>query len=309
MNFLPIAIRELQVTARRRMTYGLRSLCALNAACVTLGFLFVGFNGGLSASSAGQMTFWIVSSLGYAIAACMAVIATSDCISEERRDGTLGFLFLTDLKGYDIVLGKLARLSVPVYCLIAAFPAFGFTMLLGGVTIADLAKVALALLNAIFFFSALGLLLSTYCWNGRTAVSAGLAGLLIFSAHGRRGVGFRFLRREHGSLSADARGSVFGRVESGAGHNTQTEFLLVIGCQSRAGLAVHCSGQPPRHLDFFQRGAAAGGAATVGQRLESRHGPPLRQPGATAVAAHSSAGRVGGHDRPDRELDRPHKLV
>jgi hypothetical protein len=68
---------------------------------------------------------------------------------------------LTDLKGYDIVLGKLARLGAPVYCLMAAFPALGFTMLLGGVSIGDFAKVALALVNTLFFFSALG------CWFPR----------------------------------------------------------------------------------------------------------------------------------------------
>jgi hypothetical protein len=182
MNFLPIAMRELQVTARRPMTYYWRSLSALNAACITLGFLLVGFGGGLTASSAGEMTFWVLSGMGYGIASVAAVLITADCISEERRDGTLGFLFLTDLKGYDIVLGKLARLSTPFYCLTATFPALGFTMLLGGVSIGDFARVALALLNAIFFFSALGLLVSACSWDGRMAVSAAMAGVVICSA-------------------------------------------------------------------------------------------------------------------------------
>jgi hypothetical protein len=182
MNFLPIAIRELQVTARRSMTYYWRSLSALNAACITLACLLVGFSGALTVSSAGQLTFQILSGIGYAIAAGAAALITSDCISEERRDGTLGFLFLTDLKGYDIVLGKLARLGVPVYCLLATFPALGFTMLLGGVSIGDFAAVALALLNALFFFAALGLLVSSWSWNGRAAVSAAMAGVVVFSA-------------------------------------------------------------------------------------------------------------------------------
>jgi len=182
MNFLPIAIRELQVTARRAMTYYWRSLCALNAAAITLGFLLVGFNGGLTASTVGGMTFQLLSGFGYWMAAGAAVIITADCISEERREGTLGFLFLTDLNGYDIVLGKLARISVTVYCMVAAFPALGFTMLLGGVSIGDFAKVALSFLNVIFFFSAFGLLVSACSWNVRTALSAALAGLLLFNA-------------------------------------------------------------------------------------------------------------------------------
>ena len=182
MNFLPIAIRELQVTARRAMTYYWRSLSALNAACLTLGFLLAGFSGAVSASSAGLMTFQILSGIGYAIAAGGAALATCDCISEERRDGTLGFLFLTDLKGYDIILGKMARLSTPVYCLIATFPALGFTMLLGGVSFGDFARIALSLVNTLFFFSALGLLVSARSWDGRAAVSAAMLGVVIITA-------------------------------------------------------------------------------------------------------------------------------
>jgi hypothetical protein len=182
MNFLPIAIRELQVTARKAMTYYWRSLSALNAACITIGFLLIGFGGTVSAGSAGTMSFQMLSAIGFAIAAGGGALITSDCISEERRDGTLGFLFLTDLKGYDIVLGKLARLSTPMYCLTATFPALGFTMLLGGVSIGDFAKVALTILNALFFFSALGLLVSACSWNGRLAVSAAMAGVVIFTA-------------------------------------------------------------------------------------------------------------------------------
>jgi ABC-type spermidine/putrescine transport system permease subunit I len=67
MNFLPIAIRELQVTARRSMTYYWRSLSALNAACITLGCLLIGFSGALSASSAGEATFQVLSGVGYGI--------------------------------------------------------------------------------------------------------------------------------------------------------------------------------------------------------------------------------------------------
>jgi hypothetical protein len=181
MNFLPIAIRELQVTARKPMTYYWRSLSALHAACVTLAFLLIGFGGGLTAASAGELTFRVLSGMGYGCSALAALIITFDCISEERRDGTLGFLFLTDLKGYDIVLGKMARLSTPFYCLMATLPALGFTMLLGGVSVGDFAKVALALLNTIFFFSALGLLVSACSWNVLAAMSLGSLGLVILS--------------------------------------------------------------------------------------------------------------------------------
>jgi hypothetical protein len=182
MTFLPIAVRELQVSARRPMTYYWRSLCAANAACVILACLLAGFSGALSASSAGELTFRLLSLAGYAVAAGAAALMTADCISQERREDTLGLLFLTDLRGYDIIVGKLARLSVPIYCLAAAFPALGLTLMLGGVSLGDFAGVALALLNTLFFYGALGLLISARSWNGATAASSAMLAVLLGSA-------------------------------------------------------------------------------------------------------------------------------
>jgi len=49
--------------------------------------------------------------------------------------GTLGLLFLTDLKGHDIVFGKLAASSVnALYSLLAIVPVLGLTLLFGGVS-------------------------------------------------------------------------------------------------------------------------------------------------------------------------------
>jgi hypothetical protein len=182
MTFLPIAVREMQVSARRPMTYYWRCLCALNAGCVTLACLLAGFAGALSAASAGELTFRILSLAGYGIAAVAAALMTADCISQERREGTLGLLFLTDLRGYDIIVGKLARLGAPIYCLAAAFPALGFTLLLGGVSLGDFAGVALALLNTLFFYAAFGLLVSARSWNGGSASSSAMLGVLAGSA-------------------------------------------------------------------------------------------------------------------------------
>lgn len=59
---------------------------------------------------------------------------TADSLSRERREGTLGFLFLTDLQGY-VVAGKLAGLAlIPLHGLLATFPIAALTLCLGGVT-------------------------------------------------------------------------------------------------------------------------------------------------------------------------------
>ena len=87
---------------------------------------------------------------------------TADCLSREKREGTLGLLFLTDLRGYDVVIGKLVASSInSVYGLLAVFPAMAIPLVLGGVTMGEFWRQMLALLNALFFSLTVGLLVST----------------------------------------------------------------------------------------------------------------------------------------------------
>ena len=105
MISLPIVERELRVAARRRLTYWLRAAVAAFAmiACLQL------FNdsGSVSPADVGRASFQMLSWLGLVLA-FFAAIVTADCISNERREGTLVLLFLTTLKSRDVVLGKLA---------------------------------------------------------------------------------------------------------------------------------------------------------------------------------------------------------
>ncbi len=72
-----------------------------------------------------------------------------DCLSAERRNGTLGLLLLTRLRGLDIVLGKLAGSSLSgLLQLVAILPILFFSMFLGGVRGDEFARVSLALLEA-----------------------------------------------------------------------------------------------------------------------------------------------------------------
>src|SRR5881394_711598 len=112
---------------------------------------------------------------GFAFAYCLFIGArlTADCLSEEKRDGTLGLLFLTDLKGYDVVFGKLAATSVnSVYALLAILPVMSLPVQLGGVAASELWQSALVLLNTIFFSLAAGIFVSTLSRNERKAMFA-----------------------------------------------------------------------------------------------------------------------------------------
>lgn len=70
-----------------------------------------------------------------------------DCLSAERRNGTMGLLLLTRLRGYDIVLGKLAGSSLAgLLQLLAILPIIFLSMFLGGVRGDEFARVSLSLL-------------------------------------------------------------------------------------------------------------------------------------------------------------------
>src|ERR1051325_6682289 len=111
MIFLPIVHRELRVASRRSGTYWYRFQAAL-AALLPTGFLLVGPVPFASAAEMGRETFYVLAFMAFFWVMLAAVRLTADCLSSEKRAGTLGFLFLTDLKPYDVVLGKLAASSL-----------------------------------------------------------------------------------------------------------------------------------------------------------------------------------------------------
>src|SRR2546421_3382394 len=172
MTVLPIVERELRVASRRRATYRMRVTAAL-AAMATFGWIMLTFLHAIPSTWQGRYLFRVL--FGFAFVYCLLIGArlTADCLSEEKREGTLGLLFLTDLKGYDVVFGKLAATSVnSIYALLAILPVISLPVQLGGVTAADLLQSALALLNTLFFSMASGVLVSTLSRNERKAMFA-----------------------------------------------------------------------------------------------------------------------------------------
>jgi ABC-type transport system involved in multi-copper enzyme maturation permease subunit len=173
MTFLPIVDRELRVAARRPATFRNRWLAAAIVAA-----------GGLAMMLAGQLTFGLriagsfafKSLAGVALAFCILEGAriTADCLSSEKRGGTLGLLFLTDLTGFDVVLGKLAATSLnSFYGLMAVLPVLALPVLTGGVTSGEYWRVVLALLNILFFSLCLGMFFSSLARSDQLA--SGLA--------------------------------------------------------------------------------------------------------------------------------------
>jgi uncharacterized membrane protein YhaH (DUF805 family) len=169
MTFLPIVAREMRVSARRPTSYWNRVVAATLALVVGV-LVYANFGVG-SLPDLGMALFIALAWLAFVFCALAGARLTADSISEERREGTLGLLFLTDLKGYDIVLGKLAASSLAgVYSLLAIVPVLGTTLLFGGVSGRQFGMTVLVLLNTLFCSLAVGSWVSTWFENGRRSM-------------------------------------------------------------------------------------------------------------------------------------------
>jgi len=177
MTFLPLVARELRAASRRKSTYRIRRWTALIAFVVGLVFIAIGFFG---SRDAGQTLFDFLRIFAVGFALLAGIFLTPDCISEEKREGTLGLLFLTDLKGYDVVLGKFISRSLNAfYGILALLPVAAISLLLGGLSGGEFGRTALALINLLFICLGLGVFVSTLVRQSRAATS-GTVLLIIF---------------------------------------------------------------------------------------------------------------------------------
>jgi hypothetical protein len=181
VTFLPIVGRELRVAARKRSTFWLRIAASLAAILIGCLFLLLSTGGLFPLTSLGGVLFGVITWLAMAAAAGAGLFFTSDCLSEEKREGTLGFLFLTDLRGYDVVGGKLLATSLRCfYGLLAVVPMLAVTLLMGGVTGAQFWKTSLALFNALLCSLAAGMFVSALSRDPQKAMAGTFLFLLVW---------------------------------------------------------------------------------------------------------------------------------
>lgn len=180
MSFLPVVERELRVAARQRGTYTTR-LWAVLLVGVIGGLVLVWHSMGGSPAGAGRALFLVLGGLLLGFCLLEGVRSTADALADERREGTLGLLFLTDLRGYDVVLGKLVAATLrAAYALLGALPILSLAVLLGGVSGGDFGRMAAALLCLLFLASATGLAGSAISGDGARAVWLSLGFLVVW---------------------------------------------------------------------------------------------------------------------------------
>jgi ABC-type transport system involved in multi-copper enzyme maturation permease subunit len=178
MNSLPVIVRELRAEARNPATFYQRTF----AAVVLLAVLaFLALTRGL-APDAGEGLF-VNLHVGLHLAIWILVpVMAADCISRERRENTLGLLFLTPLGALDIVVAKsFVHAFRAVLLWLAVLPVLAVPLLMGGVNGTMILCSVLLNAAALCWALAAGLLASAFCRSRMQALSvaAGL-GMIFF---------------------------------------------------------------------------------------------------------------------------------
>ncbi|HWF18508.1 MAG TPA: ABC transporter permease subunit, partial [Verrucomicrobiae bacterium] len=185
MTVLPVIERELRTQARLGFTYLVRVLGATALICACFWFGIVnGFT-----PKVGPYLFGCLNTTLVVAIWIFAPLICADCISRERREGTVGLLFLTPLKAREIVLAKgLVHGLRSMTLLLAVLPVMTISFLVGGVTWRQALLSGLVNFSCICWALAAGLLASSISksWLRSMLLSFGLAGcfsvaLMIFT--------------------------------------------------------------------------------------------------------------------------------
>jgi ABC-type transport system involved in multi-copper enzyme maturation permease subunit len=247
MFALPVAERELRTASRRAGTWRVRFWSTLAALCTGL-MLWESLGSGGPAGFRGIFLYSVLSVMAFAFVLFMGPFATADCVSNERRDGTLGLLFLTDLRAYDVVLGKLvARGLHCVYGLVAILPVLALPMLLGGITATQFWKTALVLLNALFFGLSVGMAISAISLDERRAMFTATF-VVLMSAVGPWIAGVAIMA-QRGTIPA---GSAAVWLESCTAASPLLGLLHVLGSMTTPITVFTLPGIPLATSDFWK---------------------------------------------------------
>jgi ABC-type transport system involved in multi-copper enzyme maturation permease subunit len=182
----PVTLRELRAESRRRFTYWLR---VIGAAAILAAVVFTiqqGDRAGFGTSSAfqsqqimGRLLFGNVNAALFALIWLIVPLLTADCINREKREGTLGLLFLTPLTAQGIVVGKsFAHGLRALTFVLTMLPILAVPLLMGGVDQKDLLMAVLLDLSALLLALGAGLIASS--WTKRWMSALLLAETLSF---------------------------------------------------------------------------------------------------------------------------------
>jgi ABC-type transport system involved in multi-copper enzyme maturation permease subunit len=161
----------LRLLARQGQLFWIRIVGA-TVGFATLAFLLLGevhVGAGL-----GAQIFHALNAILFFTILSVGPLLTCDCIAREKREGTLGLLFLAPLSGRAIVFSKVAVNAVRAFTLLLAIlPMMSLPLVFGGITGQTVATIIMQQITALSVALSAGILASTMYRNFiQTAVLA-----------------------------------------------------------------------------------------------------------------------------------------
>jgi ABC-type transport system involved in multi-copper enzyme maturation permease subunit len=173
----PVVQRELRAAARRPLGPWLRVGGALG------GIAAFWISTDIPYDQMGVALFDRVHTLLLWLICAMIPALSADCLARERREGTLGLLFLTPLTASGIVLGKfLAQMLRAWIVWLSVLPVLTIPFLIGGVSRADVIGLLLIELSVGFLCLAAGVLASSLTANRALAFTLAFLLMAVFVA-------------------------------------------------------------------------------------------------------------------------------
>jgi ABC-type transport system involved in multi-copper enzyme maturation permease subunit len=179
----PIFAREWLTLPRRTSHYVARSVylgllwvLGLTAWQVTVGWsqpATLGDN-----AHFGLLLFQLLTNVQLALLVFFSALSAAGSVTQEKDRRTFVLLLLTDLRNYEIVLGKLLGSLLQIALLLAGMvPLLALLLLLGGVSPEQLAQAVLVLTSTALVTGSLGLLIAL--WRDKTFQSLALTVLTL----------------------------------------------------------------------------------------------------------------------------------
>jgi ABC-type transport system involved in multi-copper enzyme maturation permease subunit len=179
----PIFAREFRTVPRRAGHYGMRA--ASLGLLWTLGITAWLATGGLGAEPEigdtarfGLLLFQIFTYVLLALTTFFAALSAASAVAQEKDRRTFVLLLMTDLRDFEIVLGKLLGSLLPiVLVLLGTLPVLMMLLLLGGVTLHQVVYAWLVIVTTGLAAGSLGGLVAL--WRDRTFQSLALSVLAL----------------------------------------------------------------------------------------------------------------------------------
>lgn len=179
----PIFSRELVTVPRRSGHYpartamiGLLGILGITTWQATVGFARDATLG--ETASFGLLLFQIVAFVQLLLTLFFAVLSAASAVSQEKDRRTFVLLLLTDMRDYEIVLGKLVGALLPILIqLLVTAPVLALLLLLGGIDPEQVLQAVLVLLASAAAAGSLGGLVAL--WREKTYQALALSVLFL----------------------------------------------------------------------------------------------------------------------------------